>query len=164
MGSTCACCIWRCVDVIEVFTCCHASLYNFSIDWGTVRSFYWPSAVGSVQRVKVDLSNFRRSSKMMLMLVVSKLYFHFTSQPLWTLLKLYCMHRLRRIFGPVREEVTGDWRNVHNSCWSVHVDSRSVVNSRRNQWVRHVACMGELKNEYSIFSEQLWKKKASWEI
>lgn len=70
---------------------------------------------------------------MMLMLVVSKYTSTSHLQSRWALLKLYCMHRLRR------REAVGDWRNVHNSYCAVHVDSSSVVNSRRNQWVRHVA-------------------------
>jgi hypothetical protein len=49
---------------------------------------------------------------------------------------------LRRIFGPKREEVTGDWRRLHNEelhiFYSLPNGSR-LVKSRRMRWVGHVA-------------------------
>jgi hypothetical protein len=53
---------------------------------------------------------------------------------------------LRRIFGPKRDEVTGEWRNLHNEevhdLYSSPTTVR-VIKSRRLIWARHVARMGE---------------------
>ena len=52
---------------------------------------------------------------------------------------------LRRVFGPKRDEVTGEWRTLHNEK---HRDLYSlpnivrVVKSRRMRWAGHVARMG----------------------
>jgi hypothetical protein len=51
---------------------------------------------------------------------------------------------LRRIFRPKRDEVTGEWRTLHNKEFN---DLRSstnivqVIKSRRMRWVGHVARM-----------------------
>ena len=53
---------------------------------------------------------------------------------------------LMRVFGPKRDEVTGEWRKLHNEK---HSDLYSlpnivrVVKSRRMRWAGHVARMGE---------------------
>jgi hypothetical protein len=53
---------------------------------------------------------------------------------------------LRRVFGPKRYELTGEWRKLHNEELS-DLDSLPntvrVVKSRRRRWVGHVARMGE---------------------
>jgi hypothetical protein len=52
---------------------------------------------------------------------------------------------LRRIFGPKRDEVTGDWRKLHNEELHNLYFSPSIirmVQSRRMRWVEHVAWMG----------------------
>jgi len=52
---------------------------------------------------------------------------------------------LRRIFGPRRDEVTGEWSKVHNEelndLYSLPNIVR-VIKSRRMRWVGHVARMG----------------------
>ena len=53
---------------------------------------------------------------------------------------------LRRIFGPRRDEVTGEWRRLHNEELNDLYSSPSVVwviKSRRMRWAVHVAYMGE---------------------
>jgi len=55
---------------------------------------------------------------------------------------------LRRIFGPRREEVTGEWRKLHNEELNGLYSSLSVVRMskpRRMRWAGHVARMGESK-------------------
>ena len=49
---------------------------------------------------------------------------------------------LRRIFGPKRDEVTGEWRKLHNEELNDLYCSPNVVRvikSRRMRWVGHVA-------------------------
>jgi len=53
---------------------------------------------------------------------------------------------LKKVFGPKRDEMTGEWRKLHNEelndLYSLHNIVR-VVKSRRMRWSGHVARMGE---------------------
>ena len=52
----------------------------------------------------------------------------------------------RRIFGPKRDEVTGEWRKLHNEELNDLYCSPNitrVIKSRTMRWVRHVARIGE---------------------
>jgi hypothetical protein len=52
---------------------------------------------------------------------------------------------LRRIFGPKRDEVTGEWRRLHNKelrPMYCSPDIIRVVKARRLKWAGHVARMG----------------------
>jgi hypothetical protein len=59
---------------------------------------------------------------------------------------------LRRIVGPKRNEVTGEWRRLHNEelndLYSPNIIW--VIKSRRMMWTGHVACMGEGRGAYRI--------------
>ena len=60
---------------------------------------------------------------------------------------------LRRIFGPRRDEVTGDWLRFHNEEINVLYSSTNIVRvikSRRMRWAGHVARMGEERVVYSV--------------
>jgi hypothetical protein len=60
---------------------------------------------------------------------------------------------LRRIFGPRRDEATGDWRKLHNEEFYKFCSSPNiirVIKSRRMRWTGHVARMGETTNAYRI--------------
>jgi len=53
---------------------------------------------------------------------------------------------LRRIFGPRRDEVTRQWRRLHNEELNDLYSSPNIVRvikSRRMRWAGHVARMGE---------------------
>ena len=52
---------------------------------------------------------------------------------------------LRRIFGPRKSEVTGEWRRLHNEINDLYSspDIVQVIKLRRMRWVGHVACMRE---------------------
>jgi hypothetical protein len=53
---------------------------------------------------------------------------------------------LARIFGPRRDEVTGEWRKLHNEELHNLYSSPDIirqVKSRRMRWEGHVARMGE---------------------
>ena len=52
---------------------------------------------------------------------------------------------LRRIFGPRRDEVTGEWRKLHNEELNDPYSSANnvqVIKSRSMRWTGHVAHMG----------------------
>ena len=60
---------------------------------------------------------------------------------------------LRRIFGPRRDEVTGEWRRLHNEELNDLHSSPNIVReikSRRKRWVGHVARMGEERGAYRV--------------
>ena len=63
-------------------------------------------------------------------------------------------HRvLRRIFGPKRDEVTGEWRRPHNEVFKDLYCSPNifrVIKSRRMRWAGHVARMGERRGVYRV--------------
>ena len=60
---------------------------------------------------------------------------------------------LRRVFGPKRDEVTGEWRKLHNEelndLYSLS-DIVRVVKSRRMRWVGNVALMGEDRGVHRV--------------
>jgi hypothetical protein len=61
---------------------------------------------------------------------------------------------LRRIFGPKRDGVTGEWRKLHNEELNDLYCSPNIVRvikSRKMRWAGHVACMGERGTLYSVF-------------
>jgi hypothetical protein len=56
---------------------------------------------------------------------------------------------LRRIFGPKRDEVTGEWRKLHNEKLRDLYSSLSIIRiikSRRMRLAGHVARIGEKRN------------------
>jgi len=63
---------------------------------------------------------------------------------------------LRRIFGPKRDEVTGEWRKLHNEEISELYCSPNivrVVKSRRMSWAGNVTHMGERRGVYRFGGE-----------
>jgi hypothetical protein len=60
---------------------------------------------------------------------------------------------LRRIFGPKRDEVTGEWRKLHNKELRNLYSSPSIIRvfkSRRMGCAGHVARMVEKRNVYRL--------------
>jgi len=60
---------------------------------------------------------------------------------------------LRRIFGPRRDEVTGEWRRLHDKELNDLYSSPNIVRvmkSRRMRRAEHVARMGEEKGVYRV--------------
>jgi hypothetical protein len=60
---------------------------------------------------------------------------------------------LRRIFGPKTDEVTGEWRKLHNEELHILYSSPNTIRqikSRRLRWMGHAACMGEERNVYKV--------------
>jgi hypothetical protein len=68
---------------------------------------------------------------------------------------------LRRIFGPKRDEVTGEWRKLHNEELHDLYSSPSIIRiikSRRMRWAGHVARMGEKRNAYRLLAGKPGKR------
>jgi hypothetical protein len=60
-------------------------------------------------------------------------------------LKVFENRVLRRKFEPKRDEVTREWRKLHNEELNYLFSSLNtvwVMKSRRMRWAGHVACMG----------------------
>ena len=60
---------------------------------------------------------------------------------------------LRRIFGPRRDEVTGEWWRLHNEELTDLYSSPNIVRvikARRMRWAGHVARMGEERGAYRV--------------
>jgi hypothetical protein len=68
-------------------------------------------------------------------------------------LRVFDNRVLRRIFGLRRDEVTGEWRKLHNEgindlyCLPNIIQ---VIQARRMRWARLVACMGNRRGAYRI--------------
>jgi len=60
---------------------------------------------------------------------------------------------LRRVFGPKRDEVTGEWKKLHKEelrdLYSL-LNIVRVVKSRRMRWAGHVARMGEGRGVHKV--------------
>ena len=79
---------------------------------------------------------------------------------------------LRRIFGPKRDDVTGEWRKIQNEELNDLYCSPNIVRvikSRRMKWAGHVARMGESIGVYTVLagkSEEkrlLGRSRSRWE-
>ena len=60
---------------------------------------------------------------------------------------------LRRIFGPRRDEVSGEWRRLHNEELNDLYSSPNIVRvikSRRMRWAEHVARMDEERGVHRV--------------
>jgi hypothetical protein len=76
----------------------------------------------------------------------------------------------RRIFGPKRDEVTGEWRKLHNEeLHNLSPDIIRQVKSKQMRWVGHVARMGEERKVYKVLvgkpegKRPLGRPRRSWE-
>ena len=59
----------------------------------------------------------------------------------------------RRIFGPRRDEVMGEWRRLHNEELNDLYSSPNIlrlIKSRRMRWAGHVAHTGEERGVYRV--------------
>jgi hypothetical protein len=64
-------------------------------------------------------------------------------------LRVFENKSLRRIFGSLRDEVTGEWRNLHNEELHNLYSSPSIIRitkSRMMRWAGHVVRMGDKRN------------------
>jgi hypothetical protein len=69
---------------------------------------------------------------------------------------------LRRIFGPRRDKVTGEWRKLLNEELNGLYSSPNVVRlikSSRMWWAGHVARMGKRRGVYRVLVEKPERKR-----
>jgi hypothetical protein len=70
-------------------------------------------------------------------------------------LKVFENRVLRRIYGPMRDEVTGEWRKFHTEELHNLYSSPDIIRqikSRKMKWEGHVACMGEGRKVYRVLA------------
>ena len=62
-------------------------------------------------------------------------------------LRVFANRVLRKIFGPKRDEITGEWRKLHNeelNDLNCSPNIVRVIKSREMRWEGHIACTGEV--------------------
>jgi hypothetical protein len=72
-------------------------------------------------------------------------------------LRVFENNVLRRIFGPKRDEVTGEWRRLHNEELYALYSSPNiilVIKSIRLRGVGHVAHMGDSARAYKVLARK----------
>jgi hypothetical protein len=77
-------------------------------------------------------------------------------------LGMYENRVLREIFGPKRDEVTGEWGKLHNEeLYDLYCSLNIVwvIKSRRKRWAEYVARRGEKRGVYRVLVEQLEGKR-----
>ena len=68
-------------------------------------------------------------------------------------LRVFDSRMLRRIFWPKRDEVTGEWRQLHNEELNGLYSSSNIVRvikPRRTRGARNVARLGERRYAYKV--------------
>jgi hypothetical protein len=79
---------------------------------------------------------------------------------------------LRRIFGPKRVEVTGEWRKLHSEeLYNLYSSPNIIrqVKSRGTRWAGHVARMGEKRKVHRVLmgkpedKRSLGRPRLRWE-
>ena len=87
-------------------------------------------------------------------------------------LRVFENRALRRIFGPKRDEVTGEWRKLHTEKLNDQHSSPNIVRmikSRIIRWARRVARMGEKRGVYRALvgkregKRRLGRPRRRWE-
>jgi hypothetical protein len=80
-------------------------------------------------------------------------------------LKVFENRVLRRIFGPKRDEVKGDWRKLHSVELHNLYSSPDIIRqikARRMRLVGNVPRMGEGRNVYRVLVGKPEGKKTTW--
>ena len=87
-------------------------------------------------------------------------------------LRVFEKRALRRIFGPKRDDVTREWRKLHNEELNDLYCSPNIVRVikwRRMRWAGHAARMGEGRGVYRVLvgkpggKRPLEKHRHRWE-
>jgi len=70
---------------------------------------------------------------------------------------VFNINKMSYTFGPRRDEVTGEWRRLHNDELNDLYSSPNIVRvikARRMRWAGHVARMGEERGVYRVLVEK----------
>ena len=86
-------------------------------------------------------------------------------------LRVFENRAFRKIFGPNKDEVTGEWRTLHKKLHDLYSSPNTVrvIKSRRMRWTGHVARMREGRRVYRVFvgkpegKRPLGRPKRRWE-
>ena len=73
---------------------------------------------------------------------------------------------LRKIFGAKRDEVTGEWKRLHNEELNDPYSIQNiiqVIKSRRMRWAGHVACTGDRRGPYRVLVGKPGRPRSRWE-
>ena len=72
---------------------------------------------------------------------------------------------LRRIFGPRMDEVTGEWRKLHNEELNDLYSSPNIVRViiEKNQMDGSCSACGEEERRIQGFGGETWGKETTWE-
>jgi hypothetical protein len=80
---------------------------------------------------------------------------------------------LRRLFGPKRDELTGEWMKLHSEeLHNLYLPPVIIrqIRSRRMRWTGHVARMGEKRKVHKVLvgkpegNRPLGRPKYVWEV
>jgi hypothetical protein len=80
-------------------------------------------------------------------------------------LKMFKNSVLRRIFGPNKDDVTGEWRRLHNEeLYDLYSSPNfiQVIKSRRMRWAGCVVCMGDRRGLHRILVGSLEERETTW--
>ncbi|KAJ4427547.1 hypothetical protein ANN_25195 [Periplaneta americana] len=81
-------------------------------------------------------------------------------------LRVFENNDLSKIFGAKRDEVTGEWRKLHNTELQALYSSPDIIRnikSRHLRWAGHVARMGESRNARPEGKRPLGRPRRRWE-
>jgi hypothetical protein len=124
---------------------------------------------------RIKTSDSKKQNIMRYNLINTAIYFHYAkkyfSAIVYFRLRVFENSILRRIFGPKRDEVTEEWRKLHNEELNYLYCSPTilrVIKSKRMKWVRHVARMGEGRGVHKVLVRKpevkrpLGRPRRSW--
>ena len=77
-------------------------------------------------------------------------------------LRLFENRVLRNIFGSKRDEITGEWRRLHNEELYGLDSSPPHKISRRMTWYGHVARMWERRRAYRVMVGETCEQENTW--
>ena len=79
-------------------------------------------------------------------------------------LRLFENKVLKKIFGAKRDEITGEWRKLHNAELYALYSSPNIIRnlkSRQPRWAGHVAGVEQLRNAYRVLVGKPESKRPS---